>query len=192
MTVDPAAVTKAHLLERLLARRAALVTLAAGITGCRPRAEDVVQDVAVKLVEGGVPAMVHDPDRYLARMVRNAAIDGLRRRAREPFCPHLDEDAAGDGPALCRHTLCPERTMAGCEALRLVMTALDELPARTRDTFAAHRLDGVPQKDIAGRLGVSPTLVNFMVRAAHDHCRARLHHAEGTPQPEDRQSRLGT
>lgn len=192
MTVDPAAVTKAHLLDRLLARRAALVTLAAGITGCRPRAEDVVQDVAVKLMEGGAPAAVRDPDRYLARMVRNAAIDGLRRRAREPVCPHLDEDAGGDGQALCRHSLCPERTMAGCQALRLVLTALDELPARTRDTFAAHRLDGVPQKDIAGRLGVSPTLVNFMVRAAHDHCRARLHHAEGLPQPEDRQSRLGT
>lgn len=33
-----------------------------------------------------------------------------------------------------------------------------------------YRLHGVPQKDIAKELGVSPTLVNFMIRDAL-HCR---------------------
>jgi RNA polymerase sigma-70 factor (ECF subfamily) len=34
-----------------------------------------------------------------------------------------------------------------------------------------YRLHGVPQKDIAKELGVSPTLVNFMIRDALLHCR---------------------
>ncbi|HCL3696784.1 TPA: pyoverdine signaling pathway sigma factor PvdS, partial [Pseudomonas aeruginosa] len=34
-----------------------------------------------------------------------------------------------------------------------------------------YRLHGVPQKDIAKELGVSPTLVNFMIRDALVHCR---------------------
>lgn len=178
MKVDPASsATRSRLLETLLRRRPALLTVAAAVVGCRARAEDVVQDVAVKLVEGAAPADVRDAGRYLVRMVRNTAIDSLRRQAREPLCPHNDHEAES-GSGLCRDSLCPERTMAGCEALRLVATALEELPPRTRTTFAAHRLDGVPQKDIARSLGVSPTLVNFIVREAHDHCRGRLRAAE--------------
>lgn len=34
-----------------------------------------------------------------------------------------------------------------------------------------YRLHGMPQKDIAKELEVSPTLVNFMIRDALVHCR---------------------
>lgn len=44
-------------------------------------------------------------------------------------------------------------------------------PKRTRYAFEMYRLHGVPQKDIAKELGVSPTLVNFMIRDALVHCR---------------------
>ena len=40
-----------------------------------------------------------------------------------------------------------------------------------RHAFEMYRLHGVPQKDIAKELGVSPTLVNFMIRDALVHCR---------------------
>ena len=52
-----------------------------------------------------------------------------------------------------------------------IADALTELPQRTRYAFEMYRLHGVPQKDIAKELGVSPTLVNFMIRDALVHCR---------------------
>jgi hypothetical protein len=64
--------------------------------------------------------------------------------------------------------------MARCQALRIVMGALRELPERTSHVFQMHRIDGVSQRDIASQLLVSPTLVNFMVRDAHNHCRSKL------------------
>jgi hypothetical protein len=54
------------------------------------------------------------------------------------------------------------------------MAALQELPERTRQAFELHRIDGVPQREIASQMQVSPTLVNFMVRDAHNHCRSKL------------------
>ena len=55
--------------------------------------------------------------------------------------------------------------------LENIADALTELPSRTRYAFEMYRLHGVPQKDIAKELGVSPTLVNFMIRDALVHCR---------------------
>ena len=85
--------------------------------------------------------------------------------------------------------------MARCQALRIVMAALQELPERTRHAFELHRLEGVSQRDIAERLKVSPTLVNFMVRDAHNHCRSKLldHDMEGdiVPPPAGRAAQQG-
>jgi RNA polymerase sigma-70 factor (ECF subfamily) len=40
--------------------------------------------------------------------------------------------------------------------------------------FEMYRIRGMTQKDIAVTLGVSPTLVNFMIRDAMTHCREAL------------------
>ncbi len=64
--------------------------------------------------------------------------------------------------------------MARCQALRIVLAALEELPERTWHAFELHRIGGMSQRDIALQLKVSPTLVNFMIRDAHNHCRLRL------------------
>jgi RNA polymerase sigma-70 factor (ECF subfamily) len=54
--------------------------------------------------------------------------------------------------------------------LKQIDIALAKLPARTRYVFEQHRIHGVSQKQIAKELGVSNTLVNFMVRDALLHC----------------------
>ena len=54
------------------------------------------------------------------------------------------------------------------------MASLNDLPKRTHDAFIRHRIEGVPQKDIAEELGVSRTLVNFMIKDAHRYCEQSL------------------
>ena len=148
--------------------------MATRIIGCQCLAEDVVQETMLKICEGGLDPQVKSPAAYLFRMVRNLAIDITRRRARETGLSAMENDG-GELAAKCP---CPEETMARCQALRIVAAALQELPERTRHAFEKHRIEGVPQKDIASELRVSPTLVNFMVRDAHNHCRARLLNGE--------------
>ena len=165
------------LTEIFLANRPRLVQMATRIIGCQCLAEDVMQETMLKICESVLEAgEVKSPAAYMFRMVRNLAIDYTRRRVREI---HLDTPEEG-APELVSPCPCPETTMARCQALRVVLAALQELPERTRHAFELHRIEGISQRDIASRLQVSPTLVNFMVRDAHNHCRARLliHEAE--------------
>jgi RNA polymerase sigma factor (sigma-70 family) len=164
------AIRENALIDIFLAKRTRLVQMATRIIGCQCLAEDVVQETMLKICEGGPHVEVKSPTAYLFRMVRNLAIDCARRRAREQ---HLDAPEEGS-PELMAACPCPETTMARCQALRIVMAALQELPERTRHAFELHRIEGVSQRDIASRLKVSPTLVNFMVRDAHNHCRSKL------------------
>jgi RNA polymerase sigma factor (sigma-70 family) len=158
------------LIDIFMKKRPQLIQLTARITGCHCLAEDAVQETMLKICEGAIEEGVKIPAAYLFRMVRNLAIDVTRRRARETGLG-AEENDGGELAAKCP---CPEETMARCQALRIVAAALQELPERTRHAFEKHRIEGVPQKDIASELRVSPTLVNFMVRDAHNHCRARL------------------
>lgn len=156
------------LLAVLLRQRAELVETARQVVRCGARAEDVVQDVALKVCQNGVAAEVADAAGFLRRMVRNAAIDAVRQSGRE--CRRSAPPEAGDAvPSPCD---CPLRRLEARQSLRLAIEALDAAPARTREAFLAHRVEGVPQKDIAARAGVSPTLVNFMIRDATALCRA--------------------
>jgi RNA polymerase sigma-70 factor (ECF subfamily) len=156
-------------LNALSCNRRRLVSIAARILASEDLAEDVVQDAMVKACDltGPCPDC---PFSFAARMVRNLAIDKARRQRWElrHALPADDIDAI-EGPAADVQCV-----LEGREALRAVLAALDELPERTRRVFTAHRLDGVPQKALAAELGVSRTLVNFMIRDAHRHCRARL------------------
>lgn len=164
-----------------LAKKAHLVQTATKIVGCRCLAEDVVQDTFVKLCEAGIPDDVRAPLAYLFRMVRNMAIDCARRRALEQRHSAPEEQGC-DVAASCPRA---DAMLEGREALDIVVCAMNELPERTRRAFALHRIGGVSQRDIASSMSVSPTLVNFMIRDAHKHCRERLEqyetHGEAPP-----------
>jgi RNA polymerase sigma-70 factor (ECF subfamily) len=189
MTAKDATPTSSDLVDLFMAKKPLLVQMASRITGCPCLAEDIVQDTMVKLCESGMHGQVQSPVAYLFRMVRNLAIDCARRRVKECGMGELGDDCA----ELTAAQPCPETRMARCQALRLVMAALQELPERTRQAFELHRIDGVSQRDIASQMQVSPTLVNFMVRDAHNHCRLKLlHHridSELVPEAAGRQAR---
>ena len=170
MTAKPAAWRQDDLIAQFLTHRPRLIKTASRILGCRCLAEDMVQETMLKICESGADEDVQSPAAYLFRMVRNLSIDCVRRRSRERSLTEVEED----GTQLAAPCPCPETTMARCQALRIVMSALQELPERTSHAFQMHRIDGVSQRDIASQLHVSPTLVNFMVRDAHNHCRSKL------------------
>lgn len=135
------------LLQAFVDNRTILVKIAARITGCRSRAKAQLS--------------------YLFQIVRNLAIDHYRKQALEQKYSGPEEE----GLNVVIQGASPETSHINYATLEHIADALTELPKRTRYAFEMYRLHGVPQKDIAKELGVSPTLVNFMIRDALVHCR---------------------
>jgi RNA polymerase sigma factor (sigma-70 family) len=145
-----------------IAHRPLLKRAACRWMGDRDLADDVVQEACMKLMQGSPPPCVQQPVAYCMRMVHHLCIDHLRRRQAEQQV-FADED---QGIELEAGATTPEHVAIGRQRLQGVERCLRELPARTRQAFVLHRLHGHTQQEVADRLGVSITLVNFMVRDA--------------------------
>ena len=156
------------LLQAFVDNRRVLIKTAARITGCRSRAEDVVQDAFFRLQSAPhITSSFKAQLSYLFQIVRNLAIDHYRKQALEQKYSGPEEE----GLNVVIHGASPEISHINFRTLENIADALGELPSRTRYAFEMYRLHGVPQKDIARELGVSATLVNFMIRDALVHCR---------------------
>ena len=151
-------------LEAIFAEmRPALVRRAAAM-GAAGDAEDVVQDVWLKL--RGVDAPVASPHAYLLRMVYTAVLDrrrGLRRAAAR--------DATWQSPAnLAEDTIEPadaERRLIAVQTLRAVEARLIELGDPAAAIFRRHRIDGVTQRRLAEEFGMGLSTIEKHLRRAY-------------------------
>lgn len=161
---------KARLQAAFPPLRSALIKAITPMLGNIHLAEDIVHEAFVKISEHDSLTNIQQPEKYLHRLVRNLALDKLRRLKLEKQ-HHTDEDYGLNEPST---EPSPEKIASDISELRVIEAALNSLPERTRQVFKMHRLQGVPQKKIAEELGVSPTLINFMIRDALTQCRNYL------------------
>ena len=160
----------------LLEHRAALLRYFIARRVPAEEAEDVLQDLVVKL-ESHASGPVAEPRAYLYRMAENLLLDRIRsdgrRRGREQAWVAARAGAtldADDRPS-------PEQALIARERLALVSKALAALPERTLHVFRRYRIDGVPQREIAAELGVSLSAVEKHLQKAYQvvvEARARL------------------
>ncbi|MDO9407000.1 RNA polymerase sigma factor [Patulibacter sp.] len=124
--------------------------------------EDVVQEVLVRahreLRAGFVPDHL---SAWLHRMVRNAAIDAVRARARRPADPLDDHPVAAAGSG-------PDVVILRRERLRRVIDDVAALPDAQRVALVARAVDGRPVSEVAGELGISEAAVGMAVRRARE------------------------
>ncbi len=152
-------------LALFLAHRAALVEYATPIVGCRARAEDVVQESWLRFAGREAAAEedgLRQPVAYLYRIVRNMALDCVRRLAAEGR--RADAQAIAADQDKLEHS--PEEVFIHRDELRRVEAVLAELPERTRLAFELHRFGGLTFHQIAGRLGVSVATAHRLTRDA--------------------------
>lgn len=165
-------------LKTFLAHRAALVDYATPITGCRARAEDVVQDAYLRFVPRAGGGERGQSVAYLYRIVRNLALDLVRRSAMESR--HQVEHSApwlvpGGAPD-------PAQAVLHGSDLELVAEVLRNLPEERRLALEMYRFGGYRLKDIALRLGVSSPTVHRMIRDAMLEVTRRLEERSGVDQ----------
>jgi RNA polymerase sigma factor (sigma-70 family) len=158
--------TSTPLLELFLAEHGKIIRLIGRIVGCRETAEDLAQDVFIKLWG----RMVTDQDRgLLFRAAQTVAIDYMRaQRVRTNYAQMAaPERRPAKGVA-------PDTAAAARQELDLLLQALDVLPTRTQRIFFLNRLDGLSYPEIARALGVSVSTIEKEMIRALDSCRQYL------------------
>jgi RNA polymerase sigma-70 factor (ECF subfamily) len=141
----------------------------------RTEAEDLTQDVFLRLISATEPARIKCAEAFVFRVAANLLIDRSRfqtRRSQRGFVP-----VNGDWVTQLTRGLVenrePERVLSGRESLTEVMHLLDDLGERTRDIFVLFRLENVKQRDIAVLYGISQSTVEKHVMKAVLHLATR-------------------
>lgn len=157
-------------LHAYLAHRTQLVDYATKIMGDRASGEDLVQEAFLRLRSLPPELEIEEPFFYLRRIVRNLAIDAMRRGKRHGAALRL-EDGADEVP---EEAPSPERALIGRQDVEVVLRAMNELPERTRQALQLYRFEGCKLSEIAQRLGISVTLAHKLVHDGIEHCRKSL------------------
>jgi len=134
----------------------------------REEAEDLTQEVFLRLARRLDVESVDNPEAFLFRTAVNLLRDRSRRG--KTAASHLDE-MTYRGAAV--EELSPERVVEGRQSLASVLRALDELDGRTRDAFILHRLEGMRHAEIAALYGVSVSSVEKYIIKALAHVAQR-------------------
>ncbi|AJE97011.1 RNA polymerase sigma factor [Pandoraea apista] len=135
------------------------------LLGSSDLAGDALHDAWVKLQaqEPGTGESVHSPGSYLVRVAVNIALDAQRKQSRSlsfdevDALLHLSDTAPG-----------PARVAEDRSELEALMQLMERLPERRRQVLLLVRWEGLPQKAVAERLGVSLRVVENELRRAHD------------------------
>jgi RNA polymerase sigma factor (sigma-70 family) len=141
--------------------------------GSLQEAKEVAQEAYVRVLQlhqPGTPGLLRA---YLFKTAANLAIDRLRHRRvrqRSEEQPQLFEElntsrSESDDPA--------EQILAREQADQL-LRFLQELPTKCRQVMNLHRFEGVSQREVSMRLGISERMVRRYVTYAMVYCQLRL------------------
>ena len=135
-------------------------------------AQEVAQEVYLKLLSLDEGTKIDSPRAFLFRAAANLAVDRLRmRNVRAAAPPDPDNDDWHVTPI-------PEQHASAHEQWRDLRQALDELPPKTSRAFVMHVIEGRDFAAIAREMNLSERMVRYHVGNALAHCRQRRDHAE--------------
>lgn len=147
-----------HIVPQEPAVRAALRRLGAGESDI----DDLVQEAYCRFAGLACVAHIDRPGAYFMQTVKNLWRDHLRRAAVIRF-----EDITESAQIFVEpEALGVEATVAARQQLRWIENLLAQLPERCRQIFTLKRVEGLSQREIAQKLGVSESVVENDVQKA--------------------------
>jgi RNA polymerase sigma factor (sigma-70 family) len=166
--MDSKAAPDNPLLAVYLEKRPNLVRFFAARLGSLETAEDLAQDLYLKLSIMEQIDEIQNPMALLYRMGANLMLDRLRRdkrgAVREDAWLKTERTTLGgedvvDQPAA-------DEALAGRQRLALLIAGLETLPPRMREAFRLHKLGGLSHAETARTMGISISAVEKHVSGA--------------------------
>lgn len=117
--------------------------------------DDFIQDAYCKLSALQSVDHIQRPDAYFFRTVRSLVTQKIRQARIVSIETFTEIDALpvlSDDPS-------PERIVAARRELAEVLRLIGELPARCRQVVQLRKVEGLSQKEISSRLGITETMV---------------------------------
>ena len=111
---------------------------------------DIVQDAYVKIARLDDVSHIRSGRAYFFSTARSVLLDRIRHNR----IVRIDSLTEADMLALADDDPGPERRASARQELERVRRLIAELPERCRVIFEMRRIEGVPQREIAERLGV--------------------------------------
>jgi RNA polymerase sigma-70 factor, ECF subfamily len=141
------------------------------VTGSAVDAEDVLQNVFLRLVKGGEEYdFGNNPEAYLYRSAINASLDLLRSRTRSKAVAIDDIEAE----LFESKTLSPESQQEDRELKKLIQSAVAKLGARSAEMFVLRYYEGHDNREIAEMLKTSQMVVGVMLHRARVRLRKEI------------------
>jgi len=111
---------------------------------------------------------VASPYSYLLRMAVNAAVDAQRAQTRMLSVEEIESLVELPDPAPGPAQAAEDRAQ-----VQALARAIERMPERCRQVLILVRWDGLPQAEVARRLGMAVRAVEYELKKAQDYCLAR-------------------
>ncbi len=135
-------------------------------TRCSELAADLRQETWLRL-QGRRTEEIGNVRAFLYRIARNLLIDHHRQQQTRPQSAPLDEALESELPD-------PERAIEDSRRLARLQLLMHELPEHLRQALLWNRLDGLTQREIGERLGVSESMAGRYILTALEYCQERM------------------
>ena len=159
---------KAVLLGLYAHKRANLVRFFAARLNSRAEAEDLVQDLYIRISGMEISGPIDSPSALLHRIGSNLMLDRLRSQKRsgardtdwrEANTTVLAGQDVADQPT-------QDEIVDSRQRLRDLIEAVGELPEKTRQAFSLHKLEGLGHAETARRMNISVSTVEKHISSA--------------------------
>ena len=143
------------LCDEVLPHKHAYLGLARRLTRNAEAASDIVQDVYAEVLQGDTWKTARDPKAFVLRIVYCRSINWVNRQKIVPLHPLPEYEGmlyADYGPDAFDK-------LSGREELEAVLDILADMPTRCRQVITMRRIEELPPKEIARRLGIDMVTV---------------------------------
>jgi RNA polymerase sigma-70 factor (ECF subfamily) len=145
--------------REILVHEGALMRYLTRLWPRRDEVPDLRQEVYVRVYEAAARARPASPKSFMFTTARHLMTDRLRRGR------VVSIEAMGDSDVwnVLTDELSPERRLDARQELKRLAAALDRLPDRCRVVVWLRRVEELPQKEVASRLGIGEKTVEKQV-----------------------------
>jgi RNA polymerase sigma-70 factor (ECF subfamily) len=155
------------LIAAYMRKRADLVRFFALRTGSVAGAEDVVQDLYLKISQMEPPTDLRNPEAFLYRVGTNLMLDRAKARRRQMARDDAwRQTGGGDADEPVSQEPAADEAVASRQRLQKLLQMLDALPPQVAAAFRLHKFEGLSHAEVAERLGVSRSSVEKYIMTA--------------------------